>query len=115
MGAASCFETPTFGGLLSMRPRKTRLLLRDVALRVAPQHEAEETSSLGLLAYHDVYGVPVGGCDGGGTAIKPLREYQGYRATMRRIAAVRSGVVLRDPPLKTCARGAGVIAAVDAT
>src|SRR5262249_56705662 len=39
------------------------LMLRDAALRAAPQHEAEETSSLGPLAYHDVYRGPVGGCD----------------------------------------------------
>src|SRR5262244_3764356 len=67
-GAASCFETPHFVRLLSMRPRKRVikvgcLMLRDAALRAAPQHEAEETSSLGPLAYHDVYRVPVGGCD----------------------------------------------------
>jgi hypothetical protein len=41
------------------------------------------------------------GCDGIGNPLKPLREYQGYWAALRRIAAVRSGVVLRDPLLET--------------
>ena len=41
------------------------------------------------------------GGDGVGNPIKPLGEYQGYRATLRRITAVRSGVVLRDPLLET--------------
>src|SRR6516162_9741037 len=60
MRAASCFETPHFVRLLSMRPRKAR---RRLGCRDAePYHEAEETSSLGLLAYHDAYPVPVGGC-----------------------------------------------------
>ena len=40
-------------------------------------------------------------CDGVGNAIKPLGEYQGYRTTLRRIAAVRPRVVLGDPLLET--------------
>src|SRR5215510_1012304 len=61
MRAASCFETPHFVRLLSMRPRKAR---RRLGCRDAePYHEAEETSFLGLVAYHDVHRVPVGGCE----------------------------------------------------
>src|SRR5262249_21982057 len=59
MRAASCFETPHFVRLLSMRPRKAR---RRLGCRDAePYHEAEETSSLGLRAYHDAYPFLSGG------------------------------------------------------
>src|SRR5437763_10038990 len=57
--------------------------------------------------------LPLGG-NGVGNPVKPLREYQRHRATLRRIAAVRSSIVFRNPLLQARPCGPGVIAVVGA-
>src|SRR5262245_51565299 len=113
MGAASCFETPHFVRLLSMRPRRHRpwgcsriMILSCACWRTRsslrqPMKRAEITANQRFLfCTRPALHLPLG-CDGVGDPLKPLGEYQGYRATLRRIAAVRFGVVLRDPLLET--------------
>ena len=133
IGAATCFETPRWRAAPQHEAEEratSKLSVRRAVLgsRYSSHHFREWPSALRksrkrgevtanecfLFCTRPALHLPLGG-DGVDNPVEPLREYQRHRATLRRIAAVRSSIVFRDPLLQARPRGPGVIAVVGAS